>query len=48
LLDADITHAEFFLGKFAKLPTATITVAMSVPSVRMAQLDPHWTDFQDI
>jgi len=43
----DITYAEF-LGALAKLRNATIAVAMSVPSVRMAQLDPHWKDFQEI
>ena len=35
-----------FLGAFAKLRKARISVVMSVcPSVRMEQLGSHWTDF---
>ena len=38
-----------FLGAFAKLEKATISVAMSVClSVRMGQLSSHWTDFHEI
>ena len=38
-----------FSGAFAKLLKATISIAMSVcPSVRMAQLGSHWTDFDEI
>ena len=36
----------FFVGAFAKLPKATISVVMFVrPSVRTEQLGSHWTDF---
>ena len=40
--------ADPFLGAFAKLGKATIRFVMSVcPSVRMEQLDSHWTDFDE-
>jgi hypothetical protein len=35
-----------FLGAFAKSGKATVSFVMSVrPSVRVAQLGSHWTDF---
>ena len=38
-----------FLDAFAKLRKAAISFVMSVrPSVRMEQLDSHWTDFHEI
>jgi hypothetical protein len=38
-----------FLGAFAKLRKATINfVLSSCLSVRMEQLDSHWTDFDQI
>jgi hypothetical protein len=40
---------EEFLGEFAKLWKATISIVMSVrPSIRMEQLGFHWTDFHEI
>ena len=37
------------LGAFAKLRKATVSLVMFVhPSVRMEQLDSHWTDFDEI
>jgi type I site-specific restriction-modification system R (restriction) subunit len=38
-----------FLGAFAKLRKATNSFAMSASlSIRMEQLDSHWTDFHEI
>jgi len=38
-----------FLGEFAKLRKATISIVVSVRlSVRMEQLGSHWTDFHEI
>jgi hypothetical protein len=38
-----------FFYAFAKLRKATISLVMSVcPSVRMEQLDFHWTDYNEI
>ena len=40
-----------FLGASAKLRKATIDFVMSgclLPSVRMYQLGPYWTDFYDV
>jgi hypothetical protein len=38
-----------FLGAFAKLHIATISFVTSIrPSVRIEQLDFHWTDFDKI
>jgi hypothetical protein len=42
-----------FLGEFTKLRKATSSFVMPVrlsvrPSVRMEQLDSHWTDFHEI
>jgi hypothetical protein len=36
---------DYFLGAFAKLRKATISFVMSV---RMEQLESHWTDFNEI
>jgi hypothetical protein len=39
----------YFLGEFAKLLRAIMSIVMSVcPSVRIETLDSHWTDFHDV
>jgi len=41
-------NTKLFFSAFAKLRKATISVCMSVRlSVRMEQLDCHWTDFRE-
>jgi hypothetical protein len=52
-----LIHVSRFLGPFAKLRKANISLVMPVclcvcpsvyPSVRMEQLGSHWTDFREI
>jgi len=45
----DVSKRAIFLGEFAKLLRAIMSIVMSVcPSVRMETLDSHWTDFHDV
>ena len=42
-------HCEEFLGAYAKLQKATISLVISVrPFAHMEQLDPNWKDFREI
>jgi len=47
VLRVAIAAFKTFSGAFAKLRKASVSFVMSV-SVRMEQLDSHWTDFREM